>query len=146
MRNQRAPQSCGDCEVVVPLLDGFCSFCEPPTASPFVAPSVLGCVNWDSRVCRDVQGDIMTERQLVLVFGVSSWLLRTRLVETRATWVMGAIMCFLQNAPSTDPATLCRTTGGQHPFASAIVAQSGLTQRFTHHVIDQLGGFIKHAA
>ena len=39
---------------------------EPPTASPFGHPRTAG-VNWDPRVCHDVQGDITTERQLVLV-------------------------------------------------------------------------------
>ena len=53
-------------------------------------------VNRDPRVCRDVQGDLMTQHQLVPVrpFAVSLQQLRTRHVDTVATWEMGVIMCF----------------------------------------------------
>ena len=61
----------------------------------------------------------MTERQLVLVrlFGVSLWLLRTRLVDTVATWVMRVIMCFIQYTPRRFRHVVSVT--------SAIVAQFG---------------------
>ena len=47
----------------------FWLFCEPTTASPFGHPCSVG-VKRDPRVRHDVQGDIMTERQLVLVLCV----------------------------------------------------------------------------
>ena len=49
-------------------------------------------------MCRDV-GDILTERQHVLLFGVLLWLLRTRLVDTVATLVLGVIMFSSNSKP-----------------------------------------------
>ena len=44
-----------------------CAVGEPPTASPFGHPCTLGVSCRGPRVCHDVQGDIITERQLVPV-------------------------------------------------------------------------------
>ena len=57
-----------------------------------------GGINRDTRVCHVVQRDMMAERQLfpVRLFAVSFWLLRTRLVDTVATFVMGVSVRFLK--------------------------------------------------
>ena len=62
LKSQAVSTMCGRCQVTVER--GSCSVCEPPSVSPFGHTRVL----WVScQVCQDVQGDIMTERQLMLV-------------------------------------------------------------------------------
>ena len=92
-------------------------------------------VDQDPRVCHDAQGDIMTDLQLALarLFGLSLWLLRTRLVHTVATWVMRVIMCFVQYTLRPIP-----TRGVGHISDRCSV---WLTQHLTDHLIDQFGRF-----
>ena len=102
---------------------------DPPTA-PSTRHKCTEGVDQDPRVCHDARGDIMTERQLVLVrlFGVSLWLLRTRLVDTAATWVMR-----VQYTPWLVPPS------GVGHFSDR--CSVWLTQRLTDHLIDQFGRF-----
>ena len=92
-------------------------------------------VDQDARVCHDARSDIVTERQLVLVrlFGVSLRLLRARLVDTQATWVMRLILCFILYTPRPIPP---RGVGHFRDRCSV-----WLTQRLTGHLIDQFGRF-----
>ena len=84
----------------------------------------VGAEHSHSLLLRRVQGYTMTQRQLVLVrlVAVSLWLLRMRLVDTIATWVR-SVLCVPMYTPRPIPPLWVGRL--EHPFASAIVAQSG---------------------
>ena len=76
---------------------------EPPTASPFGHPFVVG-VNWDPRMYH-VQRDVMTERQLVpvrlfavfVVVVVVEWSCRVHFCSSAHNIRRGGFLAFLAN-------------------------------------------------